>query len=99
MEGAHLQCVSNHYAKFENKMKTVGVTDYTNKTPMKHFDPFKTHIKPLKIKKNLGGGPPNPLTRGGTIPFSTLPPSALYGFLRRTTFKDAVMVLNSALQV
>ena len=29
--GAHLQCVSNHYAKFEYKvMNTVGVTDYTN---------------------------------------------------------------------
>ena len=28
---AHLQCVNNHYAKFEYKvMKTVGVTDYTN---------------------------------------------------------------------
>ena len=27
--GAHLQCVNNHYAKFENKgMKTVGVTDH-----------------------------------------------------------------------
>ena len=36
--GAHLQCVNNHYAKFENKeMKTVGVTDYTNQTPFKHF--------------------------------------------------------------
>ena len=29
--GAHLQCVNNHYAKFEyKKMNTVGVTDYTN---------------------------------------------------------------------
>ena len=29
--GAHLQCVNNHYVKFEYKgMKTVGVTDYTN---------------------------------------------------------------------
>ena len=28
---SHLQCVNNHYAKFEYKgMKTVGVTDYTN---------------------------------------------------------------------
>ena len=35
---AHLQCGDNHYAKFENKeMKTVGVTDYTNQTPPKHF--------------------------------------------------------------
>ena len=31
IEGAHLQCVNNHYAKFEYKgMNTVGVTDYTN---------------------------------------------------------------------
>ena len=31
--GAHLQCVNNHYAKFEySGMKTVGVTDY-----IKHF--------------------------------------------------------------
>ena len=36
--GAHLQCVNNHYAKFEYKrMKIVGVTDYTNQTPSKHF--------------------------------------------------------------
>ena len=29
-EGAHLQCVNNHYIKFEYKvMNTVGVTDYT----------------------------------------------------------------------
>ena len=28
---AHLQCVNNHYAKFEYRvMNTVGVTDYTN---------------------------------------------------------------------
>ena len=38
MAGAHLQCVNNHYLKFENReMKTVGVTDYTNQTPSKHF--------------------------------------------------------------
>ena len=31
MEGAHLQCVNNHYAKFEYKvMSTPGLTDYTN---------------------------------------------------------------------
>ena len=31
MEGAHLQCVNNQYAKFEYKgMKSLGVTDYTN---------------------------------------------------------------------
>ena len=35
IEGAHLQCVNNHYAKFEYKvMKTaVVVTDYTTQTP------------------------------------------------------------------
>ena len=31
IKGAHLQCVNNHYAKFEYKeMNTVVVTDYTN---------------------------------------------------------------------
>ena len=31
IEGAHFQCVNNHYAKFEyNGMHTVEVTDYTN---------------------------------------------------------------------
>ena len=31
MEGAHFQCVNNHYAQFEYKgMKTLGVTDCTN---------------------------------------------------------------------
>ena len=34
--GAHVQCMENHYAKFEYKgMKTVGVTDYTN-LPLNH---------------------------------------------------------------
>ena len=32
--GEHLQCVNNHYAKFEYKgLKTVRVIDYTNQTP------------------------------------------------------------------
>ena len=36
--GEHLQCMNNHYAKFEYKgMKTVRVTDYTNQTPPTHF--------------------------------------------------------------
>ena len=31
IEGAHLQCVNNHYAKFEYKeINTVEVTDYTS---------------------------------------------------------------------
>ena len=31
IKGEHLQCVNNHYAKFEYKgMKTVGVSDFTN---------------------------------------------------------------------
>ena len=31
MVGANLQCVNNHFEKFEYKrMNTVGVTDYTN---------------------------------------------------------------------
>ena len=52
MKGAHLQCVNNHYAKFENKeMKTVGVTDYTNQTPSKHFWMEKCSSTHLKIEK------------------------------------------------
>ena len=36
VRGAHLQCMNNHYAKFEYKgMKTVGVTDYANLAPQK----------------------------------------------------------------
>ena len=36
--GTHLQCVNNHYAKFQYKrMKTVGVTDHTNQTPPADF--------------------------------------------------------------
>ena len=31
MGGAHLQCVNNHYIKYEYKeINPVGVTDYTN---------------------------------------------------------------------
>ena len=38
IEGANLQCVNDHYAKFECKeIRTVGVTDYTNQTPPKQF--------------------------------------------------------------
>ena len=47
---AHLQCVNNHYAKFEYKgLKTVGITDYTNQTPPKHFGWKKSQSSaPLK---------------------------------------------------
>ena len=53
VRSAHLQCVNNHYAKFEYKeMKTVGVTDYTNQTPSKHFWTEKClSSTPLKIEK------------------------------------------------
>ena len=38
MVGAHLQCMNNHYAKFEYKgMETVEVKDYTNQTLSTHF--------------------------------------------------------------
>ena len=54
IEGAHLQCVNNHYAKFEHKgMKTISVTDYTNLTPPMHFGRKKclssTPVKNEKI--------------------------------------------------
>ena len=47
--GAHLQCVNNHYAKYEYKgMNTVGVTDYTNLTP------FRTEkMSKFNIRKNV----------------------------------------------
>ena len=39
---ASFQCVNNHFATFEYKeMKSVGVTDYTNQTPSKNFEPNK----------------------------------------------------------
>ena len=38
IEGAHLQYVNNHLAKFEWKgIKTFGATDYTNLVPLKCF--------------------------------------------------------------
>ena len=53
IDGAHLKCVNNHYAKYEYKeTKTVEVTDYTNQTPSKHFWMEKClSSKPLKIEK------------------------------------------------
>ena len=42
IRGAHLQCVNNHYEKFEYKgINTVGVSDYTNLAPPKHFRWYK----------------------------------------------------------
>ena len=38
LQGAHFQCVNNHYAKFEYKeRKTVEVTDCTNQTLSEHL--------------------------------------------------------------
>ena len=52
MEGAYLQCVDNHYVKFEYKgTKNVGVTDYTNQTPSKHFGQKMSSSTPLKNEK------------------------------------------------
>ena len=53
--GAHFQCVNNHYAYFEYKgMHNVGVTDYTNKAPPKHFGWKKClSSTPLKMRKKL----------------------------------------------
>ena len=49
------------------------------------------HIEALKIQNFLGGGPPNPPTEIVNIlpsrALAPLVPSALDGFLRRTTFK------------
>ena len=41
--GAHVQCVNNHNAKFEYKgMKTAGITDHTNQTPLSSSDGEKS---------------------------------------------------------
>ena len=51
MGDAHLQCMNNHYEKFEYKgMKTIGVTDYTNQTPHTHFG-WKKCLSPTSVKK------------------------------------------------
>ena len=53
IEGAHLQCVSYHNAKFEHKgMKTAGDADFTNQTPTKHIRMEKClGLTALKNKK------------------------------------------------
>ena len=64
--------------------------------PKRIKNPIKTHIEVLNIQKFSRGGPQTPLTRGGIIPFSCSPPlvpSALDGFLRRTTFQYAATAL------
>ena len=49
-KGAHLQCVSYQFAKFEYKgKKTVGVTDYTNQRPPTHFG-WKKILSPTTVK-------------------------------------------------
>ena len=58
IEGAQLQCMNNHCAKFEYiGMKTVGSTDYTNQTPPLHFGWKKclssTPVKMLKYLSNV----------------------------------------------
>ena len=55
IEGAHLQCVNNYYAKSEYKrMKTVGVTDYTNPTPTYSFRMEKClSSTPIRTLSNL----------------------------------------------
>ena len=55
IRGAHLQCVNNHYSKFEYKvMNTVGVTDYTNLASPKHFR-WKKYLSstPVKNEKKI----------------------------------------------
>ena len=70
------------------------MTEICSQTHKKHI---KTHIEALKIKKkNVGGDPQTPLTKGGTIPLSCSPPLvplALNGFRRRTTFEYATTAL------
>ena len=53
--GAYLQCVNNHYAKFNYKgMETVGVTYYTNQTHPTHFGWGKgLSSTPTKKRENI----------------------------------------------
>ena len=52
MRGAHVQCMNNHYAKLKYYgMKSVGVTDYINQTPSKHFKEKNSKVKYPKMKK------------------------------------------------
>ena len=49
-DGAQLQCMNNHNAKFEYKgMKNVGVTDYSNQTPPTHFG-WKKCLSSIPVK-------------------------------------------------
>ena len=51
MVGALLQCVNNHYAKFEYKvMNTVAVTNYINKAPPKLYG-WKKCLSSTPVKK------------------------------------------------
>ena len=54
IEGAHLQYVNNHLAKFEYKgIKTFGVTDYTNLVPLKCCGRPNVEVQhPSKMTKN-----------------------------------------------
>ena len=52
IEGAHLQCMNNHYVKFEYKgMKTAGVTDYTNQTPLRISDGKTSNMSNFNTRK------------------------------------------------
>ena len=55
MEGAHVQCMSNHYGRFEFEgIKTVVVTDYANQTLPSHFGCKKClSPTPVKMRKYL----------------------------------------------
>ena len=53
IKSAHLQYVNNPCAKFAYKgMKSVGVTDYINQTPSKHFGWKNVYLQhPPEMKK------------------------------------------------
>ena len=82
--------------------RNIFVTKTTKIWSQTHKNPLKTHIEALKIQNFFSGEaynpPPLPLKWGGEIPLSCSPPlvpSALDGFLRRTTFKYAAMALKT----
>ena len=58
MEGANLQCVNNHYAKFEHiGINTIGVTDYKTRHPLSISDGKNVYIQhQSKMRKYLSNG-------------------------------------------
>ena len=73
--------------------RNIFVTKTTKIWSETHKKTNKTHIEVLNIQK-FSREVPKPPNERGIIPFSCSPPSALDGFLRRTTFQYAATALQ-----